>query len=204
MVVTAGFLFLLGGLVEINPVWLWGPFHTYSSTNGAQPDWYLGWLIGALRLVPSFDLTIGHYTLVPNPFWGGAAFPLVVFGFLYLWPWLERRFSSDQEFHNLLDRPRDAPVRTAVGVAMVSWVFLVFLAGASDRVDVTFGILYVSQIWFYRVAVWVLPALFGLVTWRICKELQAGERVVRERHAAESEAWLARRSGEELRSSPEG
>jgi ubiquinol-cytochrome c reductase cytochrome b subunit len=88
---TAGILFLLGGLVQINPIWLWGPYHTYSSTNGAQPDWYLGWLIGGLRLVPSFDLSIGHYTLVPNPFWGGAAFPLLVFGFLYLWPWLERR-----------------------------------------------------------------------------------------------------------------
>jgi quinol---cytochrome-c reductase cytochrome b subunit len=188
---TAGFLFLLGGLVQINPIWLWGPYHTYSSTNGAQPDWYLGWLIGALRLVPSFDLTIGHYTLVPNPFWGGAAFPLIVFGFLYLWPWLERRFSGDREFHNLLDRPRDAPVRTAIGVAMVSWVFLVFLAGASDRVDVTFGIAYVSQIWFYRVAVWVLPVLFGVGTWRMCKELQAGERVIAERHQAQAESRLA-------------
>ena len=73
-------LFLLGGLVQINPIWLWGPYHVASGTNGAQPDWYLGWLIGALRLVPGFDLTIGHYTLVPNPFWGGALFPLVVFG----------------------------------------------------------------------------------------------------------------------------
>ena len=63
-------LFLLGGLVQINPVWLWGPYHIGDGTNGAQPDWYLGWLIGALRLVPGFDLTIGHYTLVPNPFWG--------------------------------------------------------------------------------------------------------------------------------------
>src|SRR5213076_2239598 len=56
---VAGVLFLLGGLVQINPIWLWGPYHTYSATNGAQPDWYLGWLIGALRLMPSFDLTIG-------------------------------------------------------------------------------------------------------------------------------------------------
>ena len=61
---------------------------------------------------PASTSSIGHYTLVPNPFWGGAAFPLVVFGFLYLWPWLERRFSGDDAFHNLLDRPRDAPVRT--------------------------------------------------------------------------------------------
>src|SRR5205085_936028 len=101
-------LFLLGGLVEINPIWLWGPYHVDQGTNGAQPDWYLGWLIGALRLVPSFDLTIGHYTLVPNPFWGGALFPMLVFGFLFAWPSLERRFTGDRAFHNLLDRPRDA------------------------------------------------------------------------------------------------
>jgi ubiquinol-cytochrome c reductase cytochrome b subunit len=192
MIGTAGFLFLLGGLVQINPIWLWGPYHTYSSTNGAQPDWYLGWLIGGLRLMPGFDVTIAGYTLVPGPFWGGAAFPLVVFGFLYFWPWLERRFSGDHAFHNLLDRPRDAPVRTGIGAGMVSWVFLVFLAGSADRVDVTFGPDYVSQIWVYRVVVWVLPVLFGLVAWWICKELQAGERVLHERHEAEAEARLAR------------
>jgi ubiquinol-cytochrome c reductase cytochrome b subunit len=192
MIGTAGFLFLLGGLVQINPIWLWGPYHTYSSTNGAQPDWYLGWLIGGLRLVPSFDFTIGHYTVVPNPFWGGAAFPLVVFGFLYFWPWLERKFTGDQAFHNLLDRPRDAPVRTGIGIGMISWVFLVFLAGASDRVNVTFGVAYASQIWAYRVIVWVLPVLFGLIAWWTCRELQASERVVHERHAAEAEARLAR------------
>ena len=142
--------------------------------------------------MPGFDVTIGHYTLVPGPFWGGAAFPLVVFGFLYFWPWLERRFSGDAAFHNLLDRPRDAPVRTGIGVAMVSWVFLVFLAGSADRVDVTFGLGYVPQIWVYRVIVWLLPALFGFAAWWICKELQAGEIVQHERHQAEAEARLAR------------
>jgi len=192
MVGTAGFLFLLGGLVQINPIWLWGPYHTYSSTNGAQPDWYLGWLIGGLRLVPGFDLVIGGYTLVPNPFWGGIALPLLVFGFLYLWPWLERRFTGDQAFHNLLDRPRDAPVRTGIGVGMVTFVVLIFFAGASDRVYVTFGLGYIPQIWFYRVAIWVLPALFGFVSWWACKELQAGETVLAERHEAEAEARLAR------------
>src|SRR5204862_5306235 len=95
-------LFLLGGLVQINPVWEWGPYHTYQSTNGAQPDWYLGWLIGALRLVPSFDVTIGDYTLIPNPFWGGILFPTLVFGFLYAWPAIERRRTGDHAQHNLL------------------------------------------------------------------------------------------------------
>jgi len=189
---VAGVLFLLGGLVQINPIWLWGPYHTYSSTNGAQPDWYLGWLIGGLRLVPSIDVTIGRYTLIPNAFWGGAAFPLVVIGFLYLWPWLERRFTGDHSFHNVLDRPRDAPVRTAIGIGMIVWVVLVFVAGSADRVNVLLNLTYTTQIWFYRVAVFVGPIVAGLVAYRVCKELQAGEEVAAERHRAEAEARLSR------------
>jgi ubiquinol-cytochrome c reductase cytochrome b subunit len=196
MLAIAGLLVLLGGLVQINPVWLWGPFHVYSSTNGAQPDWYLGWLIGALRLMPSWDWTIGDYTLVPNPFWGGVAFPGVVFGFLYLWPWLERRLSGDQAFHNLLDRPRDAPRRTAIGIGMLTWVLLVFLAGASDRVFVFFGISYGWQIWFYRVASFTLPFVAAFVAYRVCLELRSGERVEHARERALDEARAETRAGE--------
>ena len=93
-------LVLLGGLVQINPVWLWGPYHPYLGENGAQPDWYLGWLIGALRMMPNWEPTIGGQTIVPNPFWGGVLFPLIVFGLLYAWPLLERRLSA---------RPRRPP-----------------------------------------------------------------------------------------------
>jgi ubiquinol-cytochrome c reductase cytochrome b subunit len=188
---VAAVLFLLGGLVQINPIWLWGPYHVASGTNGAQPDWYLGWLIGALRLVPAFDVTIGSYTLVPNPFWGGALFPMVVFGFLFAFPWLERRFTGDHAFHNLLDRPRDAPWRTAVGAALFTWIALVFLAGSADRVFVTFFVSYDWQIWIFRVALWVVPVLVLLLTRRVCLELQASDRVERERHAAEEEARRA-------------
>jgi ubiquinol-cytochrome c reductase cytochrome b subunit len=188
LLAVAGLLVLLGGLVQINPIWLWGPFHTYSSTNGAQPDWYLGWLIGALRLMPSWDWTIGDYTLVPNPFWGGVLFPLVVFGFLYVWPLLERRFTHDRAFHNLLDRPRDAPGRTAIGFGLLTWVLLVFLAGASDRVFVFFGLSYSTQIWFFRVASFVVPVVVAFVAHRVCLELQAGERVERRRELAIGEA----------------
>ena len=102
-------LFLLGGFVQINPIWLWGPYHVSQGTNGAQPDWYLGWLIGALRLMPGFDVTIAGRTIVPNPFWGGVLFPTIVFGSLLLWPSVERRLSGDRRFHNLIDRQRDAP-----------------------------------------------------------------------------------------------
>lgn len=181
-------LFLLGGLVQINPIWEWGPYHVSQATNGAQPDWYLGWLIGALRLIPNFDVTIGHYTLVPNPFWGGVAFPLVVFLVLYLWPWLERKMTGDAAFHNLVDRPRDTPWRTAIGVAFFTWIFIVFVAGASDRLFVLFALSYGGQIWVYRVLVWVLPLVALFLTKRICDELVRGEQVEAQRRAAEAEA----------------
>jgi ubiquinol-cytochrome c reductase cytochrome b subunit len=188
---VAGVLFLLGGLAQINPIWLWGPYHTYASTNGAQPDWYLGWLIGALRLVPSWDFTLGRYTVIPNPFWGGVLFPTVVFAFTFFWPLLERRFTGDYGYHNVLDRPRDAPWRTAIGVGVFAWISLIFLAGASDRVQVLLDLSYTGQIWFYRVAVWVLPIIAGAVAHRVCAELQKGERVERERRRAEAEARQA-------------
>jgi len=189
---TAGVLFLLGGLVQINPIWLWGPYNTYVSTNGAQPDWYLGWLIGGLRLVPSIDVTVGRYTLFPNPFWGGAAFPLVVFGFLYFWPAIERKVTGDHGFHNLLERPRDNPMRTAVGIGMATWVLLVFIAGSSDRVYVWLNVSYTSQIEVYRVLVFVIPLLAAAIAYRVCEELVAGEKVEADEHAAEAEARLAR------------
>jgi ubiquinol-cytochrome c reductase cytochrome b subunit len=181
MLGTWSTLFLLGGLVQINPVWLWGPYHVGDSTNGAQPDWYLGWLIGALRLMPAFDVTIGGYTVIPNPFWGGALFPMVVLVVLVLWPWAERKVTGDHAFHNLLQRPRDNPWRTALGAAFMTWVFLVFAAGSADRVTVWLGIDYATQIWIYRVVVWAAPVVVFFVVRRVCRELVAGERVEAQR-----------------------
>jgi ubiquinol-cytochrome c reductase cytochrome b subunit len=187
--VVAGVLFLLGGLVQINPIWLWGPYHTYLSTNGAQPDWYLGWLIGGLRLVPGFDVVIGNYTLIPNPFWGGALFPMVVFGFLFLWPAMERRWiSHDYGFHNLLERPRDAPLRTAIGMGVFTWVTMIFVAGGVDRVTVLFDLSYTSVIWVFRFAIWIVPVVVGLISHRVCVELQRGEEAERTRRRAEHRA----------------
>ena len=188
MSAVAALLFLLGGLVQINPIWLWGPYHVSDATNGAQPDWYLGWLIGALRLMPGFDVTIGDYTLVPNPFWGGVLVPLIVFFFLVSWPFLERKVTGDRAFHNLLDRPRDAPWRTAIGAAFTTWVFLIFLAGAADRATVFFGISYTAQIWAFRILVWVVPVLVLFATRRACLELLRIERTSAVREAAEAEA----------------
>ena len=169
---TAGALFLLGGLIQVNPIWQWGQYEIYDGTNGAQPDWYMGWLIGALRIMPPIEPSLFGYTLFPNPFFGGLLVPSLVFGLLYMWPSIERRVTGDRAVHNLLDRPRDNPSRTAVGAALFTFITLIFLAGAADRIFVSFGIDYGTQVWIFRVAVFVLPAAVYLLTRRICEELR--------------------------------
>jgi ubiquinol-cytochrome c reductase cytochrome b subunit len=171
MLAVAAVLFLMGGLIQINPIWQWGPYHTYLSENGAQPDWYIGWLIGALRLMPNWELVISGRTVIPEPFWGGAAFPLFVFAILYAWPALERRFTHDRRRHDLLDRPRDHPTRTATGAAFLSWVVIIFAVGATDRVYYRLHISYVGEIHFWRAGVWILPLIVFFITRAAAKTL---------------------------------
>jgi ubiquinol-cytochrome c reductase cytochrome b subunit len=99
--------------------------------------------------------------------------------------------TGDRAFHNLLDRPRDAPGRTAAGTAFMLWVFLIFVAGAADRVYVFLGLSYVAQIWVFRVAIWVLPAIAYFVVRRWCVSLLHAEEVERTRSQAEHEAEQA-------------
>jgi ubiquinol-cytochrome c reductase cytochrome b subunit len=170
-------LVLMGGLVQINPVWLWGPYHTYAGTNGAQPDWYLGWLIGALRIMPNLEIHVFGHTLFPNPFFGGVLFPTVVFALLYALPWLDRRLiSRSWSRHDLLERPRDNPRRTALAASVLCGVMVVFAAGSADRLFFQFGFGYEGAIWFFRGAFFVLPAIvFVLVRWA-CLELARERR----------------------------
>ena len=175
MLAVVAVLFLLGGLIQINPIWQWGPYHVWLSENGAQPDWYIGWLIGALRLMPNLEPTIGGHTIIPNPFWGGVAFPAVVFGAMYAWPWLERKITRDYGSHNLLERPRDRPLRTAAGAAFLSWVVIIFMIGSTDRLFFRLDISYTAQIHVWRFGVWVVPAIVFTLTLWTCRWLQRSE-----------------------------
>jgi ubiquinol-cytochrome c reductase cytochrome b subunit len=167
---VAGILFTLGGLVQVNPIWQWGPYEPWLGTNGAQPDWYLGWLIGALRIAPPVDVVIGGYTVIPEPFWGGVAFPAVVFGALYLWPWIEQRWiTRDFSRHELLDAPRDNPRRTAIGAAFFAWVVTVFAAGAADRMFLSIGVPYDTQVWLFRGAFFVVPPVVYFIARRVAR-----------------------------------
>jgi len=169
---VAGVLVLMGGLIQINPVWLWGPYHPYLGTNGAQPDWYLGWLIGALRMMPNLEIHLFGHTLVPNPFFGGVLFPTAVFALLYALPWLDRRFiSRDYRRHDLLELPRENPRRTALAAAVFSAIAIVFAAGSADRLFFQFGFGYEGAIWFFRGAFLLAPPLVYWITRRVCLAL---------------------------------
>jgi ubiquinol-cytochrome c reductase cytochrome b subunit len=169
---VAAMLVLMGGLIQINPIWLWGPYHPYIGTNGAQPDWYLGWLIGALRLMPNLEIRVFGHTLVPNPFFGGVLFPGIIFALLYTLPWLDRRFiSREHRRHDLLQRPRDNPRRSALAAAVFAAVVTVFAAGSADRLFFQFGFGYEGAIWFFRGAFFVVPVVVYVLTKRICAQL---------------------------------
>src|SRR5699024_4399371 len=111
---VAAVLVLLGGLVQINPIWIYGPYDPAQVTTAAQPDWYMGWLEGALRLMPPWEIRAWGHT-VPNLFFPAVLLPGLTFGLLYAYPFIEARLTNDHASHQLLDRPRDRPMRSAIG-----------------------------------------------------------------------------------------
>ena len=162
----------MGGLVQINPVWLYGPFRPSEVPSPAQPDWWLGWLEGALRIFPPWELRAFGYE-IPNPFYPGVLVPTVTFGALFLWPFLEARFTGDRGPHHLLDRARDHPVRTAFGVTALSFFVLLQLAASNDLLAHWFYASVATITWIFRIAVPVVPPLLGWFTYRLMVALQA-------------------------------
>jgi ubiquinol-cytochrome c reductase cytochrome b subunit len=160
----------LGGLVQINPVWLYGPYRPEAVTTGAQPDWYLGWIEGALRLFPSWELEIGGY-LVANPFFPAVLFPLLLFALLALWPFLEARVTGDREQHLLLDAPSQRPVRTAIGVAIVMLLAVLLFAAGNDVLAAWLGLPLEWVVWGLRAVVLVLPPLAGVLAFLLCRRI---------------------------------
>ena len=173
---TAAVLCLLGGLVQINPIWIYGPFNTAEVSSASQPDWYMGWLDGALRIMPGWELRAFGYE-IPNPFFPGVLLASVTFALLYAWPFLEARVTRDYAEHHIDDRPRQRPVRTALGVACLAFYIVLFLGAASDVLSTTFGLSVNAVIWTFRVLVFVLPVVSGWITYQLCKELSARDGV---------------------------
>jgi ubiquinol-cytochrome c reductase cytochrome b subunit len=165
-------LALLGGIVQINPVWLYGPFEPQQVTSPAQPDWYLGWVDGALRVFPPLELRAFGFE-IPNPFYPAALMPGITFALLYAWPFLEARYSKDHAVHHLLDRPRDHPVRTALGAATLAFYTALFFAASIDLLAKWMHVSVHTMLFIFQVLVVVSPFVAGWITYRLMKALAA-------------------------------
>ncbi len=165
-------VFALGALVQINPVWIWGPYEPWQVISPAQPDWYVGWLEGALRLGPPVALHFfGH--VIPSPFWMAVALPGLLFLLLLFWPWLEATVRNDRDYHNLLELPRQVPIRTAIGVAIFVFCLGLTLAGSSD-VQARYVHIPITDITrFYQLFCLIAPIAAFWVTFAFCVELRA-------------------------------
>lgn len=170
--IVAAVLSFLGGVFQINPVWLFGPFNPADVSAASQPDWYMGWLDGALRLMPSWEVRAFGYE-IPNPFFPGAGLGGLTFGLLFAWPFLEARVTGDTAEHHICDRPRQRPVRTALGVATLSFYVVLFLAGGLDIIASTFQLSVNQVLVTLRVLLFAVPVVSAWTTYRLCTELAA-------------------------------
>jgi ubiquinol-cytochrome c reductase cytochrome b subunit len=172
---VAAVLSALGGLVQINPVWLYGPFEPSAVTTAAQPDWYMGWLEGALRLFPAWRFRIGPFT-ISELFWPAVLLPGLTFALVYAWPFLEQWRTKDYAEHHLLSRPRDCPARTAIGLGTFTFYFVLFIAGSQDVISQVLHVDVVAVYWWLRVLLVVLPPFVGFATYKFCRQLEEGAR----------------------------
>ncbi|GHF89652.1 cytochrome bc1 complex cytochrome b subunit [Streptomyces griseosporeus] len=170
-----GVLTIMGAVASINPVWAFGPYRPDLVTTGAQPDWYLGFSEGLIRVMPGWEINAFGHTLVLGVFIPFALFPLVMLA-IGVYPFVEAWVTGDKREHHVLDRPRNAPVRTGLGVAWLT-LYVVLLIGGGNDIVATHLHLSINLItWFVRIAVFVAPPLAFFVTKRMCLGLQRRDR----------------------------
>ncbi|AEX70265.1 cytochrome b [Corynebacterium diphtheriae] len=176
--VTFGVLALLAGLTSINAIWNLGPYNPSQVSAGSQPDIYMLWTDGAARVMPAWELYIGNYT-IPGAFWVALLCGVLV-GLLVGYPFIEKKITGDDAHHNLLQRPRDVPVRTSLGVMAIVFYFLLTLSGGNDLFAYHFEVSLNAMTWVGRIGLIVLPPLAYFITYRICLGLQRSDREVLE------------------------
>lgn len=182
---AGGFFFIVFGVVmaisatfTINPIWNYGPYDPSPVSAGTQPDWYIGWLDGALRLAPSnLDVSILGYTY---PF--GVLIPLVgslVFlGLVAVYPFVEAWVTGDKREHHVLDRPRNAPVRTAIGAAGVTFYGVLWAAASTDLIAVFFQMSLNHVLTVMQIMLIAGPFAAYIITKRTCLALQRKDREI--------------------------
>ena len=180
---TTAVIFLLGGFAQINPIWQFGQYEPFQISYAVQPDWYMGWLDGALRIMPSWEWVGWGHTIPLEVFLPAVIFPGLIFNIFIVWPFIESKKTKDHAYHNLLDRPRDRPKRTAAGAMMLMLLFMVFCASSTDVLANFFSIKLNYVLWFFRFAVIVVPIITYFITYQICQEMRHAEGIGKRKRA---------------------
>ncbi|MGK5547503.1 cytochrome bc1 complex cytochrome b subunit [Streptomyces sp. URMC 127] len=171
-----GALTALAALAQVNPVWAYGPYRADQVATDAQPDWYVGFLEGALRVMPPWETVLWGHTFMWNVLIPTVVLPGALFAGLYLYPFLEKWVAGDRSEHHLADRPRNQAARTALGVAGIVFYAVLLAAGGNDVIAYSFRVSVNTLTWIFRIAVILGPVLAYWVTRRICLALQAHDR----------------------------
>ncbi|MEV0567720.1 ubiquinol-cytochrome c reductase cytochrome b subunit [Dactylosporangium sp. NPDC050588] len=172
----------LAGLFQINPIWLFGPYKAAVVSAASQPDWYVMFLDGSTRLFPAweirFDFFYGDGYTIPPIFWPTVVLPGILTMLPIFYPFIEARFSKDKRVHNLLERPRDNPLRTALGAMAIAFYVVLLISGGNDVLADKFHISLNAMTWAGRIGILVLPPLAYYVAYRVALGLQQHDREV--------------------------
>ncbi|WP_405932625.1 cytochrome bc complex cytochrome b subunit [Streptomyces sp. NBC_00827] len=170
-----GVLSMMGAIATVNPVWAFGPYRPDLVTTGAQPDWYLGFSEGLIRVMPGWEINAFGHTLALGVFIPFSLFPLIMLA-IGVYPFIESWITGDTREHHILDRPRNAPTRTGLGVAWLSLYGVLLIGGGNDIVATHLHLSINSITWFVRISFFAVPVLAFVVTRRICMGLQRRDR----------------------------
>ncbi len=176
--IVFGITMLISATFTINPIWNYGPYDPSPVSAGTQPDWYIGWLDGALRVAPSnWDVNIGGY-LYPM----GVLVPLIVsllfLGLVAVYPFIEAWVTGDKREHHVLDRPRNAPVRSAIGAAGVTFYGVLWAAASTDLIATHFQMSLNQVLVAMQIMLIFGPIVAFWVTKRACLSLQRKDREI--------------------------
>ena len=176
--INIGFMAFLAGAFQINAIWNLGPYNPSQVSAGSQPDIYMLWTDGAARVMPAWELYIGSYT-IPAVVWVALLLGLLVV-LLFAYPFIEAKMTGDNAHHNLLQRPRDVPVRSGIGAMALVFYTLLTLSGGNDLIAYHFQISLNAMTWVGRIGLILLPPIAYFVTYRICIGLQRSDQAVLE------------------------
>jgi ubiquinol-cytochrome c reductase cytochrome b subunit len=163
---------LAATFAQINPIWLYGPYNPLAISSGSQPDFYMGFLEGSLRIMPAWQWVVFNHTFAFNVFIP-ALVPLgLIMTGAALWPFLEQWITGDRLEHHVNQRPRNAPTRTALGISMIAFYGVLWLEGSNDILADHFSVPLYTITEIARVAIFAVPIIAYILTKRICLGLQ--------------------------------